>query len=328
MSYWLHVLDFYKYNCDNNDDFLNKYPSINNIYYKNYNNPYGLVVKNNDIVLCPDNNQITELSNMYNNNKLIAFRPGIIETKFILNYKYNFNLVHCPHVDENNLKTNAGIYYKSENRRKEVLDWYTDNFIELILNSTYCSCYCILHSDLCLLSKLNLKQTIYNYGYLYKVILQNSKGKKLLFIGNAVDSIKAGYERDLQKVWKFEVPKFEMYYVKTPQTTLGMEYPHDSMIETCDDIIKQIADNYSDFDTGIFGCGAYGSSLINILRKIYPNKNLCYLGSDCFKMFGIKMKLQPWETNSLDVNINELIDIVEPLPIGCINHPEKKYWNY
>ena len=327
---WKQVLDFYQYNCNNNYDFLEKFNNIPFKLIENYSNPYGNTIKNIDMII--SNNEIDKLSLMYLNNNLITFRPGCVEISFALSYVFNIKIPNSNlNIDNNSeldkyIKANAGLYYRDSSRRTEVLNWWTDHFIDLIKNCTYTSCYCILDYDLVMLSVLNVKGKLYNYGDLYKVILENSEGKKILYLGNAVDSIRAGYERGLQNVWKFQVSDFSMYYLKTPQTTTGMKYPHDTMIETCNDIIGQIDSNYSDFDTAIFGCGAYGSSLINILRKKYPQKNLVYLGSDCFKMFGVKINMQPWELHDSNVNKDALIDIVESLPDGCINHPEKKYW--
>jgi hypothetical protein len=324
------VLDFYQYNCNNNCDFLEKFNNIPFKLIENYSNPYGNTIKNVDMI--QSNNQFDELTLMYLNNNLIAFRPGCVEISFALSYVFDIKIPYSHLNIENNseldkiIKSNAGLYYKDSTRRNEVLNWWTEHFIDLIKNCTYTSCYSILHYDLVMLSVLNVKGKLYNYGELYKIILENSEGKKILYVGNAVYSIQAGYERGLQNVWKFPVSNFLMYYLKTPQTTTGMEYPHDTMIETCNDIIDQIDSNYSDFDTAIFGCGAYGSSLINILRKKYLQKNLIYLGSDCFKMFGVKINLQPWELYDSNVNKDAVIDIVESLPDGCINHSEKKYW--
>lgn len=329
MSVWLQVFDFYRYDCENNSEFLHKFNDIPFQQINNYLNPYGNILKNFDIVESID--QHNELTQLYKKNSLIAFRPGCVEISFLLSYKFNIMLpTHLSLNEEINkdiyMRANAGLYYKDISRRTEVLEWWCDNFIDLIRKCTYCSCYCILHFDLVLLSILNIKGKLYNYDCLYKVILENSERKKILYIGNAVESIKAGYNRGLQNVWKFEVSDFTMYYVKTPQTTTGMEYPNDTMIETCYDIINQIDRDYSDFDTAIFGCGAYGSSLINILYKKYPEQNLIYLGSDCFKMFGIKINLQPWELYDVNVKKDMVIDIVETLPDGCKNYPEKKYW--
>jgi hypothetical protein len=327
---WKQVLDFYKYNCENNIDFLQKFNDIPFNPIDNYSNPYGNIIKNIDMI--ESDNQYDELTTMYNNNNLISFRPGNVETSFTLSYVFNKQIPYS-HLNIDNksnsdkhIKCNAGLYYKDSSRRTEVLNWWTNHYVDLVKNSTISSCYCFLHYDLILMSLLNMKRKFYNYGDLYRVILENSEGRKILYIGNAVESIKAGYDRGLQNVWKFHVSKFSMYYLKTPQTTTGMEYPHDTMIETCNDIIHQIDNNYSDFDTAIFGCGAYGAPLINILRKKYPEKNLIYLGSDCFKMFGVKINLQPWELENSNVNKDTVIDIVECLPDGCINHPEKKYW--
>ena len=313
-------MQLYFYNSINNNDFLNKYN--NNDFLNNYNN----TITNLDCKLSLNN--YNELTTLFNNNNFISFRPGCVETSFILMYKFNFKVKdsHLNTNDENidiYLKMNAGIYYKKN--KQEVLDWYTQNFIELIYNSIYTSCLLFIYYDLPLLSLLDIKQTIYNYGDLYRVILENSENKKILYVGYNVDSIKKGYENGLQHVWNFKVTNFSMYYLKTPQTTLGMEYPDNSSIETCNNLINEIDKHYSDFDTAIFGCGCYGSSLINILRKKY-NKNLIYLGSDCLKMFGIKINLQPWELYDVNVKKDMVIDIVETLPDGCKNYPEKKYW--
>ena len=118
-----------------------------------------------------------------------------------------------------------------------------------------------------------------------------------------------------------------MYYLKTPQTTTGMNYPDETMIETCDNIIQEIENKYNDFDTAILGCGCYGAVLINILRKKYSNKNIIYLGSDCYKMFGITTpSMNFWGANNSEVNVERAFNPVESLPEGCKNHPEKKYW--
>lgn len=326
---WLQVLDFYRYNCENNADFLRKFNEIPFHPIANYSNPYGDTIKNTDMIESID--QENELTAMYTNNNLVSFRPGNVEISFALSYKFNLQLPHSYLTTKINdidkyIKENAGLYYKNKFRRNEVLRWWTEHFVDLIQHSTHTPYYSSLDYDIIILSMLNKKSKFYNIGHLYKVILKNSEGKKVLYVGNAVDSIRAGYDRGLQNVWKFPVSNFSMYYLKTPQTTPGNVYPHDTMIETCDDIIHQIDSNYSDFDTAIFGCGAYGSSLINILRKKYPQKNLIYLGSDCFRMFGVKLNFQPWEIYDSNVNKDAIIDIVESLPTGCKNHPEKKYW--
>ena len=58
---WKTVKDFYLYNCTGNQDFLNKFNSIprNNYDNGNYNNIYGDIIKNNDMV--ESTNQYDEL---------------------------------------------------------------------------------------------------------------------------------------------------------------------------------------------------------------------------------------------------------------------------
>jgi hypothetical protein len=327
MSY-IKIKNFYIHYCKQNADFLENYKNIKDDFDYSSNK----IVLNEDMI--ESINQYNELSTLYNKNNLVAFRPGCVETSFVLYYKYNFKVKNS-HLYEKILeydlidiymKENTGLYYKDNKRRKEVLDWWVNNYIELMKKCTLCSCYCFLQYDIPMSAIINKKGYFYNYSHLYKIILEHSENKKILYVGYNIDSIKKGYERGLQNVWKFKVSNFDMYYLKTPQTTLGMEYPHDSMIETTNQLIFEIENNFPDFDTAIFGCGAYGSSLINILSEKYYNKNLIYLGSDCLKMFGIKINLQSWEEVDINVIKENVIDIVETLPNGCKNHPEKKYW--
>jgi hypothetical protein len=70
----------------------------------------------------------------------------------------------------------------------------------------------------------------------------------------------------------------------------------------------------------------YGEEFMQYRILETLQKNLIYLGSDCFKMFGVKINLQPWELYDSNVNKDAIIDIVESLPDGCINHLGKKYW--
>ena len=92
---------------------------------------------------------------------------------------------------------------------------------------------------------------------------------------------------------------------------------------TCQVLLQEIYNKYYDFDTAILGCGAYGPPIINVLRKKYPDKNLVYLGSDCFKMFGIYSAMMDIPD---EIAIKEnWIEVLEKIPKGCKNHPEPKY---
>jgi len=223
------------------------------------------------------------------------------------------------------MRCNAGFYYKDPNTRDELSKWWCEQTKELLLSETISSSYCFLNFDLPLWALLGLKKQFYNYGCIVKIILQNSEGKKILYIGSAIKSIKAGYDRGLQNAWTFPVSNFSMYYLKTTQTTTGCPLPHESIKETCEVLINEIDEKYSDFDTAVLGCGAYGPPLINMLRKKYPNKNLCYLGAECYKMFGIYSKGMPYTYYTEAIKEN-WIEVLESKPPGTKNHPEPKYW--
>jgi len=323
MSYtWQNVLRVYK-SCDNNDHFLKSYVSIKP--------GSDGILRNTDLRESTD--QVAELTELYKKGQLITSRIGIVESSFLCKYVFNFPVVDhlktTPETVDKWMRTNAGLYYTDPQRKIDVLDWWCRVTMDVIRNSIYTASYNFLNNDLCLLANMNMKGVFYNYGHLYKLILQNSEGQRLLYIGNAVDSVRTAYARGLGTVWKFPVSTFELDCIKTPQTTEGMEKPNETMIETCEALQKEIIAK-KDFTTAILGCGAYGPPLINFIRTNLPGKNAIYLGSDCFKMFGITVPLWKWEGSppcSNEVNHEHLMHVVEPLPEGCKNFSEKKYWN-
>ena len=217
------------------------------------------------------------------------------------------------------------VYIKNLNDKNKVLQWWIDNSIDLLHNSTLTSCLLFLKYDLILWSSLNFQKKYYNWGYLYKIILKNSENKKILYIGNNIDSINYAYNKGIQNAWKFPVSKFSLYSLKTPQTTLNMEYPDITMIETTEKIIQEIELKYNDFDTALLACGAYGPPIINILRKKFNNKNLIYMGSDVFKIFGIYSHIMSIPEDD-DINKSGWIQILEPCDPRCKNIDGGKYW--
>lgn len=327
MSYysWKNVWNFQKYHSKNNKEFLDNLSKIPRTDYNSDIIELKNRVINEDIT--ESTNQVEELTQLYNQNKLITSRIGCVESAFIIKYlKINLptHLYKENNIDHH-MKSNAGFYYKDSNRKKELWKWWIDETIDLIKSEIITSCYCFLNFDLIMWSSLDLNKKFYNYCIVNKILLKNSEGKKILYIGNSVDSIKTGYDRGVQNAWNFPVSNFSMYYLKTPQTTLGCEYPHDSIKETCEILLNQIEENYKDFDTAILGCGAYGPPLINALRKKFINKNIVYLGGECFKMFGVYSNGMPY-TNYNDAIKENWIEVLEERPKGCENHPEPKYW--
>ena len=322
---WQNVKKYQQYYCKNNKEFIEK---LKNIPLTSYDS--NIIEKKEKIInedLIESTSQEKELTELYLQNKLVSSRMGNVESAFLLKL-LNINIPSHLYREDNfdyNMKANAGFYYKDKNRKNELWNWWMNETKELLETETITSCYCFLNFDLILWSAFNLKKKYYDYFRLTQIILKNSEGKKILYIGNAVDSIWAGYKIGLQNMWKFPVSNFSLYTVKTPQTTLYCHYPHDSIKETCEEIIKEIDNSYNDFDTAILGCGAYGNPLINMLRKKYTNKNIIYLGSDCYKMFGIYSKMMPY-TYQYSAKTENWIEVVEKQPPGTENHPEPKYW--
>jgi hypothetical protein len=282
---------------------------------------------NQDIKIYKDTK---DLISLLSDRKLITTRLGCVESAFIVKYLFNIDL--RSHLDtkswddiDRRMKTNAGFYYKNEKDKKEVIDWWVKNSVELVRKSTLTSSFNFLKFDIALWALLDIKGTFYNYVDITQIILKNSGDKKILYVGSARKSIEKAFKRGVQNAWKFNIPNFSLYIQDTPQTTLGCNYPDNSIKETCEKIVDNIVMRFSDFDTAIFGCGAYGPPIINMLSKTLPNKNLIYLGSDCYKMFGIfnhAMKIP----ESKDVIPENWIEVEEKIDEKFKNIDEGRYW--
>ena len=291
-------------------------------------NVYDMVdtnIINSDLQEYVDLDEITE---KYKNNNLITTRLGSVESAFLVKYKYNrhFDNNDLFFHDDKYMKENAGLYYKNNEDKKKVLDWWCEQTMNIIKNSVTTSCYCFLHFDLFLWANMDVKGHYCNWEFIVKMLLQNSENKKILYIGSAVDSIKAGYERGVSNAWNFPVSNFTMSYYKTPQTTLNMDYPDNNMIETTERMVEEILNSHSDFDTAILGCGAYGPPLTNILSKKLPNKNIVYLASYCYRMFGIYSEGMPIPLWYTDVKKDGWIPVLENCDPRCSNIDQGKYW--
>lgn len=334
LSIWKKALYIYQFLSKDNIDFINilkqniSYDSIIRDNNSNYiiNDDLRLITKEYII--------INDLQNLLNDNKLITIRMGCVESSFILKYMYDFTIYNDHQITNNSnndnidhyMKANAGLYYTNEDFKKDVFDWYCKNTIEILKRATITTCVIVLPWDLPLLSLLDIKTNIYDWAFIHKLILRNLKNKKLLYIGSAVDSIKYAYTKNIQNAWKFNIGTFEMYFVKTPQTTLGMPYPNESIIETTNLIINEIIENYIDFDIAILGCGAYGPPIINILNNKLGNKNMIYLGSMCYTMFGLYSDGIPIPLSDEDVIKEGFIEVLEKCDDKCKNIDQGKYW--
>jgi hypothetical protein len=226
------------------------------------------------------------------------------------------------------MKRNAGLYYKDNKDREKVCDWFCNNIDELIKNKniTLTSCYAHMQFDITLYSLYNFKNiNLHNWGFLNKILITNLNNKKVLVVSNAVDILKKSYNRDLQNVYNIQISKFKKIdFIKTPQTTMDSDYPDDNIIVTTEKIVSKIIDNYNDFDIILLACGAYGPIITNyILKKFY--KNIVYLGSSIYTMFGVYTKGIPIPNDPIYKKDN-FIEVEELCPINCKNIDNGKYW--
>jgi len=239
----------------------------------------------------------TVLVNLYKRNKLVTTRLGNVESSFLSYWGYGAPW-HVQSEDSDlKMQTNAGLYYKNESDRRAVNAWWTGHTIDIIRSSQPTSCIAFLPMDLFAWSLIGLQHVrYYDWGLgadpessLVKIVLKHSEQKKILYLGQATESVEAGY-RNLKNVWPL-VSNFTLYTMHVPQTTLGMPQPKLSIIEEAPRIVERVHELYSDFDTAVLGCGAWGPPLMNLLRRKYgASRNLMYLGSETYNLFGVRTK--------------------------------------
>lgn len=325
MATWQKIFNLYRYDTKNNAEFLNLI-SKHNLNIEVTENQEK-EIKNKDLFEISD---LSAFIDAYRKNKAISTRMGLIESSFILNEK--FNLILDDHNKSENLldstykmKSNTGFYYIKDEDKEAVKEWWIRNTISAIKKSFLTSCFCVLHYDLILWAHLQFKRPFFNWGLLPKILLQESANKKLLYIGSGIKSIQCAYDRNVQKAWRFQIPSFKLSVCQTPQTTTGMYLPDSSIKETTEKLVDKIVNELSDFDTAILGCGAYGPPLINLLSEKLPEKNLIYLGSACYTMFGIYSHEMPIQCDNDSIPEN-WIEVVEELDPKCGHIDGGKYW--
>jgi hypothetical protein len=271
----------------------------------------------------------SELIPLYRANKLITTRLGSIEGKFVAGVGYGSPWCGQDEHGSEGMQTNAGMYFKNQTDQKKVMSWWLSETTDIIRHSVLTSCLAFLHLDLLVWAHVGVTGRYYNWGNhdLFKIILKESDSKMVLYLGQATESMQAGY-KNLQNVWKFPVSNFTFHTVYVPQSTRGMPQPNSSMIDVVSDIVNYIDSKYSNFDTAVLGCGAWGPPIMNLLRKKYGDtRNLLYIGSETYQMFGVKTR--QLGLSDKDANKKKLVPVAEHPDEGNIAHIDGgKYWKF
>ena len=330
MLYYEYYIKLYK-QSKNNQDFLNLLKSEKN---KITNMDETILTHqdyNTDLLIITDEE---ELTHKLLNNNLVTVRFGCVESSFYLKYKYNIDIIFDHHDYINNdidyyIKKHTGLYYKNPNDKDFILEYVCNHFTELInyKNLTLTSCYLTSYFDLVLYSYKNIqKQNIHNWVFLNKILLTNLENKNILVLSNGVDIFKKTYNIGLQHFYNIEICNFnKINFIKTPQTTIGQDYPHDNIIETVNEILTEIDNFYYDFDVILLACGIYGPIITNLLLKKYNNKNILYLGSSLYTFFGTYTHSIKKPYDSI-YNIDNFIEVDIECPPNCKDIDFGKYW--
>lgn len=289
--------------------------------------------KNNSDILIKDN--FDQIKLLFDTNKLVTSRLGNVESRFLIKNLFDMDVPGDyenlkSKDDDLRMKKNAGLYYQKEEDKKNIHDWWVNNAKELLLNNDtlLTSCFVHLPYDLILLSLLDIKNHyLMNFSSMINII-QWFEDKKVLLISNGVDSMIKSYSIGLQRIYTFKIPSFKLYTVKTPQTTTGMPYPDESSIQTTQRIITNIQNTCPDFDIALLSCGSYGPPLTIELKKTFGNKNMVYLGSMLYTMFGLYTHnlLKPSSKDGRFISDNFIV-VEEKCPDACRNIDKGKYWN-
>jgi hypothetical protein len=316
--------------CKNNQDYLEVLETKKDQIANADESLLSNNIINQDLLIKQNQN----LFENFKNNKLITSRLGCVESRFILSYKFNKKIIGDFQNTENQtddivMKKNAGLYYKHSSDRDLVCSWWVDNAIELLSSpiTTVVSCYLVLAYDLCLLSTLRVKNKIIGSYTDQTELIKLFENRKILVISNGIEDMQDSFKLGLQRIYNFKLPSFQIEFLKSPQTTLGMDYPHEHMKETTEKIIEEIDQKYSDFDTCLLCCGGYSAPIINILSKKHKNKNLLYFGSELYTFFGLYSHgIQKPTSRNRIFNLNNFLEISKKCPDSCKLIDGGKYW--
>ena len=228
---------------------------------------------------------------MYRANRLVTSRLGNVESAYFACFEYG---MCAPKFHRAELVwrmfTNAGMYARDGSAASEqkVLDWWRQETRQLLQDSVQTAAFIFLGYDLPVWSAAGLSGAYYNWGRLTcNLVTKHSEGMKLLFLGQATESVKAAHAkwRDLHVR---KVSNFTMCYVHMPQTTVGFPLPDASSAETAARVLDEVDRTCPDFDTAILSCGAYSQPLARGLRDRYKGtKNVLSMASAIYDCFGI-----------------------------------------
>lgn len=269
-----------------------------------------------------------KLASLYRENKLVTTRLGSVESQFIAAAAYGSPWCGQMEYGSEGMQTNAGLYFINETDSHAVLSWWLSQTIDIVRNSVLTSCLSFLHLDLLVWTHAGVSGEYYNWGNheLFKIVLRESDSKMVLYLGQATQSMAAGY-KNLRNVWKFPISNFTFNTVYIPQSTRGLPIPNVSMIDMANGIVDSIDRRYPNFDTAVLGCGAWGPPLMNLLRKKYSGtRNLLYLGSETYQLFGVQTRKLGLGSDK-DANKHRLVPVQESPGDDSVMHIDgAKYW--
>jgi hypothetical protein len=327
---WEYYRDLYR-TCSNNTNYIETI----NLYYSRIEildrTLLSNQIKNTDLLI---SNNFTNIETLFKHNKLITSRLGCIENKFIINSFFNQSIpgdfrYFTDKDDDSLMRSHAGLYYRDIKDKNLVRTWWINNAIELLtnINTTIVSCYLVLAYDLHCLSLLDVKNKFIDSYTVQTDLIRQFNNRNILVVSGGVEDMKKSYDMGMQRLYKPDIGNFNIDFLECPQTTINMSYPHENMINTTEILIDTIDTKYQECDTVLFCCGAYATPLINILSKKYTNKNLLYMGSELYTMFGLYSHgIQMPVYRKHLFNLNQFSAIESECPNQCKHIDGGKYW--
>jgi len=236
---------------------------------------------------------------LYERNEFIMPRFGETESQFI-------NCFHFGMCQGNSFTSSwdnhasrlfrlTGLYNTNASKKIDTLGWLVHHSLHVLRVMTAPgSCLMFLHYDLVLWAQVGYTGPFLNWGEegLVDMVFQHSDQKNILFLGQATESVKAGYE-NLREYYRYDVSNFTMCFVNVPQTTPGYKMPHNSSLETTQRIMENIRTTCPNFDTVLLACGSYSFPLMSSIYTTYGKKNMLQMSSAIYSMFGLQTKSGP-----------------------------------
>ncbi|MCA9750222.1 MAG: hypothetical protein KC414_14025, partial [Romboutsia sp.] len=226
------------------------------------------------------------------------------------------------------IKQNAGFYGDTDSFNE-----WTERYIDCLKNSTYIfipPSQLDRNVYLNIFNRLGIQLPMYYYPnfleYYIELFEKITQTNKCLILSSMTDTMKQNLHNIKNIFPDNDINPESFVFIKTYNTFLGVEYPHNDWYETYRHIVQKIDDVFDNEDIKyvFVSCGCYGLPLCNYIFQKY-NVSTMYVGGILQLCFGIKGERWDRQGNIKKYYnkywsrplITEIPDIYKKIENGC-----------